>query len=108
MKSQLNFILCLLSLTILSVFLYKACCKSLNTKYFNNTPKQHRINCVIKKIKADNCGIQKQSEEPSSLSSTACCIIEKNSGQILYKKNSFKKLPMASINAESKTLHEVR
>lgn len=96
MKSQLNFILCLLSLTILSVFLYKACCKSLNTKYFNNTPKQHRINCVIKKIKADNCGIQKQSEEPSSLSSTACCIIEKNSGQILYKKNSFKKLPMAS------------
>ena len=64
MKSQLNFILCLLSLTILSVFLYKACCKSLNTKYFNNTPKQHRINCVIKKIKADNCGIQKQSEEP--------------------------------------------
>lgn len=96
MKTKLHFILCLLSLIILSIFLYKTYCKSLNEKYFNNSQTKHRVNCVIKKIKAADCGIQKQSKEPSMLSSTACCIIEKDSGQILYKKNSFKKLPMAS------------
>ena len=63
-------------------------CKSLNKKYFNNSQTKHRVNCVIKKIKAADCGIQKQSKKPSMLSSTACCIIEKDSGQILYKKNS--------------------
>lgn len=95
MKKNLIIFLCLLSLILLSSFSYKTCCISLSNTYFvKNTT--HDINCVIKKISADDSGITKQAQKPDMLSSTACCIIEKDSGQILYEKDSSKKLPMAS------------
>ena len=95
MKKNLSYLLCLLSLILLSIFSYKMCCLSLNNTYFVKTP-AHITNCVIKKISAADSGIKAYAKKPSMLSSTACCIIEKDSGQILYEKDSSKKLPMAS------------
>lgn len=96
MKKKLSYVICLLVLTIISVYSHKTCCEFLNNKYFFHNTSRHDINCVIKKISAKDNGVESFSAPPSSLSSTACCLIEKDSGQILYEKNSRKKLPMAS------------
>lgn len=95
MKIKSTILLCLLSLIFLSFFSYKTCCINLNKAYhINNTTRN--LNCIIKKFSANDNRIKKQTKKPAMLSSTACCIIEKDSGQILYEKNSARKLPMAS------------
>ena len=96
MKKKLSLVICLLALTITVISSYRTFCKRLNNTYFfhNNSPTN--VNCVTKKISAKDHGINSHATPPFSLSSSACCLIEKNSGQILYEKNSQKKLPMAS------------
>ena len=96
MPKKISLFICLLSLLITGISSYKASCHFLNDTYFLDTPLSDTTNCVIKKISASESGIKSFSKTPSGLYSTACCVIEKDSKQILYEKNSSKKLPMAS------------